>query len=96
MVAAANGYFAEAAPWALRKTDPGRMAAVLAHTVDAVRRIAILAQPVMPAATTLLLDQLGVATGARQFANLADRVAPGTLLPEPHGVFPRWVGTEAA
>ena len=96
MVAAANGYFADAAPWALRKTDPARMAVVLAHTVDAVRRIAILAQPVMPASAATLLDQLGVAAGARSFADLDTTVPAGTRLPEPQGVFPRWVGADAA
>ena len=94
LVSEANGYFADAAPWALRKTDPDRMAAVLAATLDATRRIAILAQPVIPGAAARLLDQLGVADDARDFTSLDVRVAPGTTLPEPQGVFPRWVGTE--
>ena len=91
MVAAANAYFADAAPWALKATDPDRMAGVLATTVDAVRRIAILAQPALPAAAALLLDQLGVAAGARTFTDLDTLVAAGTPLPPPQGVFPRWV-----
>jgi methionyl-tRNA synthetase len=90
MVAAANAYFADAAPWAL-KGDHDRRATVLATTVDAVRRIALLAQPAMPGATAKLLDQLGVATDARQFAALDTVVAAGTPLPPPAGVFPRWV-----
>ena len=47
LVTAANGYFADAAPWAL-KDDPARRAHVLAVTLDATRRIAILAQPAIP------------------------------------------------
>ena len=96
MVAAANLYFADSAPWALAKTDPARMSEVLASTLEAVRRIAILVQPVMPAASAALLDQLGVAPDARDFAALDSQVAPGTPLPAPHGVFPRWVEPKAS
>jgi methionyl-tRNA synthetase len=90
MVSDANGFFAEAAPWGL-KDDPVRRAAVLAATLDAARRIALLVQPVIPTSAGRLLDQLGVAPEARQFADLGVRVAAGTPLPAPSGVFPRWV-----
>jgi methionyl-tRNA synthetase len=89
MVAAANGYFAENAPWALAKTDVTRMAEVLAATLDATRRIVILAQPFMPASTTQLLDQLGVAADFRDFNGFNTPVDSGTQLPAPAGVFPR-------
>jgi methionyl-tRNA synthetase len=94
MVAAANGFFAENAPWQLAKTDTAAMAAVLAATLDATRRIVLLVQPVMPEASGLLLDQLGVADDARTFKDLGKTVAAGTQLPAPQGVFPRW--SEAA
>jgi methionyl-tRNA synthetase len=89
MVSAANGYFAENAPWALAKTDVPRMAEVLAATVDATRRIVLLAQPFMPASSAALLDQLGVATQARDFSSFNTAVEAGTQLPPPAGVFPR-------
>lgn len=89
MVAAANGYFAENAPWALAKTDVARMAEVLAATLDATRRIAILAQPFMPASAAALLDQLGVAADARDYSGLNTPVETGVQLPPPAGVFPR-------
>jgi methionyl-tRNA synthetase len=89
MVAAANGYFAENAPWALAKTDVVRMAEVLAATLDATRRIVILAQPFMPASTAQLLDLLGVATDARDFNGFNVPVEAGVQLPPPAGVFPR-------
>ncbi|OYQ28234.1 methionine--tRNA ligase [Sandarakinorhabdus cyanobacteriorum] len=89
MVTAANGYFAENAPWALAKTDTVRMAEVLAATLDATRRIVLLAQPFMPASTAALLDQLGVATDARDFSGFNTPVEAGTQLPAPAGVFPR-------
>ncbi|QYE34203.1 methionine--tRNA ligase [Polymorphobacter sp. PAMC 29334] len=91
MVTAANVYFADAAPWALKTSDPARMAAVLAAVADATRRIAILVQPIIPDAAARLLDQLGVAAEARRFADLDVRVPAGTPLPTPTGVFPRWV-----
>ena len=96
VISQANRYVDEQAPWALRKTDPARMATVLYVLADAVRHVAILAQPVMPDAMARLLDQLGVAEDARSFAALADGVAlvPGTPLPKPQGVFPRYVEPE--
>ena len=92
MVSAANGYFAEAAPWAL-KDAPERRATVLATALDAARRIALLAQPVIPDGAGRMLDQLGVAAEARAFAALDVAVAPGTPLPAPEGVFPRWAAS---
>ena len=89
MVTAANGYFAENAPWALAKTDTARMAEVLAATLDATRRIVLLAQPFIPASANQLLDQLAVATNVRDFSALNMPVDAGLQLPAPAGVFPR-------
>ncbi len=89
LVSIANGFFADAAPWAL-KDDPARRADVLAVTLDAARRIALLVQPFIPESSGRLLDQLGVAADARGFANFNTAVAAGTPLPSPAGVFPRW------
>jgi methionyl-tRNA synthetase len=99
VVADANRYFAAAAPWALKKTDPARMAAVLWTTAEVTRQIAILAQPFVPAGAARLLDLLAVPAGARSFASLgkAGRLKPGTALPAPAPVFPRYVeAVEAA
>ncbi|MFZ4111539.1 MAG: hypothetical protein ACOYKQ_13845, partial [Polymorphobacter sp.] len=90
MVNAANGFFADNAPWKLAKTDVAAMGHVLHATLDATRRIVLLVQPVMPEASTRLLDLLGVAANARQFNNFNTAVISGTQLPEPQGVFPRW------
>jgi len=98
VVAEANRYFAGEAPWALAKTDPARQRTVLYVTAEVVRQIAILAQPVMPGSAAKLLDSLGVPADARNFASLggATRIAPGTKLPAPTGVFPRYVEPTAA
>jgi methionyl-tRNA synthetase len=98
VVADANRYFAGEEPWAKAKTDPGRRDTILYVTAEVVRQVAILAQPATPAAAARLLDQLGQAPGARTFQALgeAGRLAPGTPIPPPVGVFPRYVepGTE--
>ncbi|MEN3347695.1 MAG: methionyl-tRNA synthetase [Bradyrhizobium sp.] len=91
VVAEANRYFAGEAPWALAKTDPARQKTVLYVTAEVVRQIAIMAQAVMPVSCAKMLDSLGVAADARQFAALAERIKPGSVLPVPVGVFPRYV-----
>ncbi|MEH2627096.1 methionyl-tRNA synthetase [Bradyrhizobium sp. AZCC 1719] len=93
VVAEANRYFAGEAPWALAKTDPDRQKTVLYVTAEVVRQVAILTQPVMPDASAKLLDSLGIPNEkqARDFAALATRIEPGTTLPPPVGVFPRYV-----
>ena len=88
-VGEANRYFADMAPWALRKTDPARADAVLYWTAEAVRQLAILVRWAIPASADKLLDQLGVPADARDFAALATPLASGSLLPAPQGVFPR-------
>ena len=90
-VSAANAYFAEQAPWALRKTDPVRADAVLYRTAEAIRQLAILVRWAIPASADALLDQLGQGADARGFAALAVPLAPGVALPPPQGVFPRFV-----
>jgi methionyl-tRNA synthetase len=98
VVAEANRYFAGEAPWALAKTDPPRQGTVLYVTAEVVRQIAILAQPVMPASSAKLLDSLGIPQDARDFAALGGttRIKPGTRLPAPVGIFPRYVEPSAA
>ena len=88
-VGEANRYFADMAPWALRKTDPAKADAVLYWTAEAVRQLAILVRWVIPASADRLLDQLGVASDVRDLAALETPLAAGGALPAPQGVFPR-------
>jgi len=85
----ANQYFTDQAPWALRKTDPARADTVLCFTVEAVRRIAIMARWAIPEGADKLLDLLGQGADARDFAALVRPIIAGTTLPAPSGVFPR-------
>jgi len=90
-IAEANRYVDAQAPWALRKSDPARMGTVLFVLAEAIRRIAIMTQPVMPESAAKLLAQLAVPEERRLFAEIASApgLAPGTALPKPQGVFPR-------
>ena len=90
-VALANRYFADMAPWALRKEDPAIADGVLYWTAEAVRILAILARWAIPASADALLDQLGQGADRRDFAALAIPIESDCLLPAPQGVFPRWV-----
>jgi len=94
MLGAANRYFSAQQPWVLRKSDTEadqtRFRTVLYTTLEAVRIAAVLVQPVMPNSASRLLDLLGQPADCRDFASLAQRMAPGTELPAPTGVFPRY------
>lgn len=97
VVADANRYFASEEPWKL-KDNPERRDTVLYTTIETVRSIAILTQPVTPAASAKLLDLLGVPDDQRSFAALGEggRLKPGTDLPPPAPVYPRYVEPEPA
>jgi methionyl-tRNA synthetase len=94
-VFACNQYVDTQAPWALRKTDPERMKAVLMTLFQAVRTLAIAIRPVVPAAADNLLDQMGIAADARDFAALDDGdwlaslAASGFTVGQPVPIFPR-------
>lgn len=98
VVGEADRYFAAQAPWGLKKTDPARMETVLWTTAELVRRVAILMQPYIPGSAERLLDLLAAPADRRAFAHAgdADALVPGTPLPAPAGVFPRYVEREQA
>ena len=96
VVADANRYFAGQEPWALKKTEPARMDTVLYVTAEVLRVIGIMAQPYIPASAASLLQLLSINNDARNFADLGKRLVPGTPLPAPAPIFPRYVEEEAA
>jgi len=91
VIRAANAYIDHQAPWALRKTDPARMAAVLGVLADVIRAVATVLQPFMPGSMGRMLDQLAVPDDARSLSSLAVPLPAGAALPAPQGVFPRHV-----
>ncbi|MEP9398516.1 methionine--tRNA ligase [Mesorhizobium sp. KR2-14] len=98
VVAEANRYFAAQEPWALKKTDHARMETVLYTTAETIRRVGIMCQPYIPEAASRLLDLLAIPAEERSFDRIADNHAltPGTALPAPQAVFPRYVEPAAA
>jgi methionyl-tRNA synthetase len=96
VIADANRYVDAQAPWALAKTDPVRRDTVLWVLAETIRRVTLLVQPFMPDSTVKILEQLGVPAEARTFASFDKELVPGTALPKPQGVFPRYVEPKAA
>jgi methionyl-tRNA synthetase len=96
LVGEGDRYFAGEKPFD-KSLSEERRGTILYVTAEVVRQIAILAQPAMPASTAKLLDLLALPETSRTFAALgpAGRLKPGTALPAPQGVFPRYVDPEA-
>jgi len=83
-VFACNAYVDAAAPWALKKSDPQRMAAVLGTLVAAVRKLAEAVNPVIPGS-------------AGELIALIDSGRNGAPIAQPMPIFPRLeLGEEAA
>ncbi len=94
VIGEANRYVDATAPWALRKADPARLKTVLWTLAETIRHIATLTIPFVPRASHRILDLLAVPAEQRTFAALGPEgrpLAPGTELPEPSPVFPRYV-----
>jgi methionyl-tRNA synthetase len=94
-VFACNQYIDGQAPWALKNTDPARMAAVLATLFVCIRDLAIAIRPVVPESIDRLLNQMGIPDDERNYSALDDMGwyerlrGSGFRLTQPTGVFPR-------
>jgi methionyl-tRNA synthetase len=91
VIGEANRYVDAQKPWSLRKSehpqDHARMGTVLYVLVEAIRYVAIYAQPLMPDACGKILDQIGQTE--RDFESLKIPLKSGTFLNEPAPIFPR-------
>ncbi|MBE7186430.1 MAG: methionine--tRNA ligase [Methylobacterium mesophilicum] len=96
VVGEANRYFAAEEPWVKRKSDPERMRTILYVTAETLRQVALVVQPAMPKAGASLLDLLGMAPAGRDFGHLGPdhRLQPGSPLPAPVALFPRYIEPE--
>jgi methionyl-tRNA synthetase len=94
----ANRYFAAQEPWKLAKTHPARRDTVLYVTAELLRVVGICCMPFIPSAAAKLLDLLAVPPEARMLADAvpAEALASGAALPEPQGIFPRYIEPTAA
>ncbi|MCU0953171.1 MAG: methionine--tRNA ligase [Hyphomicrobium sp.] len=93
VVSEGDRYFASEKPFD-KSLTPERKGTILYVTAEVVRQLAILVQPAMPGSAARLLTLLAQNDACqRQFSALgeAGRLLPGTQLPEPQGVFPRYV-----
>lgn len=90
LIAKGNQYMDEHKPWTHKNSDPAKMNTTLYVLAEYIRKIAILTQPLVPNASTKILDQLAIENNQRDFASLSLSLKPGTILPEPIGVFPRY------
>ncbi|AGA64792.1 Methionyl-tRNA synthetase [Liberibacter crescens BT-1] len=92
VVSETDRYFAAQQPWALKTTDPVRMATVLYVTAEVIRQIALLLLPFIPASAGKILDFLSVPHSARFFSFLGEqgRLVPGMAVEMPWSVFPRY------
>lgn len=87
----ANQYIDKMEPWVLRKTDTERMSTVLYVIMEALRKVAILYQPLIPNSASKILDQLSVPGDEREFAHLEiSPIKPGIPISKPKGIFPRF------
>ena len=89
-----NYYIDQQAPWALKKNNPERMDTVLYVLAEAIRQLAMISQPFVPVAAEKMLDQVDVNLTKRNFSEfgIQGRLTPGSKLPKPEGVFPRYLG----
>lgn len=88
-LSATNQYFADQAPWALRKTDPARADTVLYYTAESIRQLAIMLRWVIPESCDKMLDLLAQAAENRAFCDMDNAIETGLTLPAPSGIFPR-------
>ena len=89
-----NQYIDEQAPWTLKKIDIKKMNQVLYDLVEAIRKIGIFLQPFMPQSAAKILIGVGyseeIANKGIPFSELEKPLKPGTPLPAPTPVFPRF------
>ena len=91
-VFACNAYVDEMAPWALRKSDPSRMAEVLGTLYRCILDLTIGLIPIAPTSANQLLDAMGAAHADRDFDWIANG-NPGNptshVVVQPMPIFPR-------
>ncbi|MBN8531641.1 MAG: methionine--tRNA ligase, partial [Alphaproteobacteria bacterium] len=98
MAGQANEYIDKQAPWGL-KDNPARRDAILYCLAEGIRCLAIYLQPFIPESAAKILDYLAIPGDQRGFAHTHHygkglgkySLEPGTPLPVPQGVFPRYV-----
>ena len=91
IVSKTNKYFSDQKPWELKNNNTIRMETVLWVTVEMIRKISIMLQPVMPESCNRLLDLLCVKDNERFLSFISDEfsLTPGEAIKEPVIIFPK-------
>lgn len=85
-----NAYVDHQKPWDLKKTDIYRMNTVLYTLCESIRKIALMTQCLLPIGSEKILDYLAVNKNDRGIDALHHTLIPGTILPNPSGIYPRF------
>ncbi|WP_370930828.1 methionine--tRNA ligase [Bartonella sp. DGB1] len=91
IISTTNKYFANQKPWELKKTNYQKFENILYITLELLRRIAILLIAFIPESANKLLDLLAIEPEERNFKYIDIPLKPGTILPEPKAIFPRFI-----
>ncbi|WP_173080928.1 methionine--tRNA ligase [Fundidesulfovibrio magnetotacticus] len=95
LVRGLNKYIDTQAPWTLYKEqNPSRLATVMVHVLECLRKVAAHLLPVMPEAAAAMLEQLGcnpdqAAINLPVEAEGWGQLTPGTLVAKASNLFPR-------
>jgi methionyl-tRNA synthetase len=91
IISLTNKYFSDQKPWELKNNDVMRMQSVLWVTIEMIRRISIMLQPVMPDSCKRLLDLLCIKDDYRALSFISDEFSliSGKAIKEPVIIFPR-------
>ncbi|WP_437834292.1 methionine--tRNA ligase [Sorangium sp. So ce1153] len=93
-IAAANVYVDKAAPWVAKKTDPARLATIVATLIEQLEAISVMISPVLPVVADRMRDQLGLSpiapeVGLDQWPLNPPVRKPGAKLRRGSPIFPR-------
>ena len=69
-----NKYINDEEPWKLKKTDTIKMSNILHISLEQIAKISILLSPIIPKATTRVLDALNVKTASRNLSLLEKKM----------------------
>jgi methionyl-tRNA synthetase len=91
IISLTNKYFSDQKPWELKNKDVMRMQSVLWVTVEMIRKVSIMLQPVMPDSCKKLLDLLCIKDDYRSLSFIGDEfsLVPGKAIKEPVIIFPK-------
>ena len=89
IIANANKYVDEQAPWLLKKEDFNRMENVLYTLLETLKQIAIILQPFIPLSSVYILNHLSIPNHLRDFNSINVYIEGDIDIIIPSALFPR-------